>query len=425
MFVSPFAHLLQDVFKKRIFKNFLSLTFYQIANYIFPFVTIPYLSRVLGADKFGLIMFANSLIVYFNILTDYGFNLSAVREIAVHADDKEKICEIFNSVVLIKLAFVTLTFFILLFLISSFDKFKADYEVYLFAFPAVLGQSFFPVWFFQGMQQMKYITYLSVLAKFIYIVLIFIFVKDRTDYLLVPLFNSISTVCSGILALLISIYNFKIKIYIPTLKKIKFYLIDGWYVFLSQISIQLFNSANIFLLGLLSDNKSVAYFAGADKIIKAFNYLVVPIVNTIFPYVGGLFKQSKEEAFQFLKSIIGIFAPIFFAISLFLFVFSEKICIIFLGTEFINSSPVLKILSFIPFFVFINNIFGTQVLINLGAKRKYAMVFIISGVANISLIMLLIWRFKYIGVAISTFLAELIVVLGMYYFAKKEGFKIL
>lgn len=82
--------------------------------------------------------------------------------------------------------------------------------------------------------------------------------------------------------------------------------------FLSQLSIQLFNSANILLLGLLADNKSVAYFAGADKIIKAFNYLAVPIVNTIFPYVGGLFKRSKNEAFKFLKVIIRTFAPIFF-----------------------------------------------------------------------------------------------------------------
>ncbi|CUT01401.1 polysaccharide transporter, PST family [Candidatus Kryptobacter tengchongensis] len=425
MLTLPFTQVLQGVLKRRIFKNFLSLTFYQIANYIFPLVTIPYLSRVLGAEKFGLVMFAHSLILYFNILTDYGFNLSAVREIAVHADNNKKIWEIFNSVVLIKLAFVILTFFILLFLISFFDKFNADYKVYLFAFPAVLGQSLFPIWFFQGMQQMKYITYFSIITKLTYIVLIFTFVKNSSDYLLVPLFNSVSAIGSGVLTFLISVYNFKLKIYIPSFEKIKFYLIDGWYVFLSQVSMQLFNSANILLLGLLADNKSVAYFAGADKIIKAFNYLAVPIVNAIFPYVGGLFKRSKNEAFKFLKVIIRTFAPIFLTVSLFIFIFSEKICIVFLGEEFTNSSAVLRILSLVPFFVFMNNIFGTQILINLGCKRNYAMVFIISGVFNIVLIMLLVWKFKYIGVAISSFFAEFIVVSGMYYFAKKEGFKIL
>lgn len=415
--------LLHSIIEKRILKNFASLTVYQIANYLFPLITIPYLSRVLGAEKFGLVMFAQSLIVYFNILTDYGFNLSAVREIAIHSDDKKKILEIFSSVLLIKLALVGLSFFILLSLIFLSYRFRSDFEVYLFAFPAVLGQSLFPIWFFQGIQRMKYITYLSVLAKFIYVTLVFSFVRDSSDYLLVPLFNSLSSIGVGVLASMIIFYNFRLRLYIPTLDRIKFYLVDGWYVFVSQVSIQLFNSANIFILGLLADNESVAYFAGADKIIKAFNYLAVPLVNAIFPYAGVLFKRSKDEAFQFLRGVIKVFAPIFLGISLFLFVFSDKICVIFLGPEFINSSIVLRILSFVPLFVFLNNIFGTQILLNLGHKKKFATVLIISGITNVALILLLIWKLKYVSVAISTFFAELIVVLGMYYFARKEGFK--
>lgn len=78
---------------------------------------------------------------------------------------------------------------------------------------------------------MKYITYFSIITKLTYIVLIFTFVKNSSDYLLVPLFNSVSAIGSGVLAFLISVYNFKLKIYIPSFEKIKFYLIDGWYVF--------------------------------------------------------------------------------------------------------------------------------------------------------------------------------------------------
>jgi len=112
--------------RKTLLENFLSLSFLQVANYILPLVTLPYLIRVLGPEKFGLIAFAQAFIGYFQILTDYGFNLSATREISINREDKDKVSEIFSSVMIIKIFLFIFSLLIILFIVFFFDKFRGD-----------------------------------------------------------------------------------------------------------------------------------------------------------------------------------------------------------------------------------------------------------------------------------------------------------
>jgi len=123
--LAKFNRLIDNEEKKRFLGNFFSLAMLQGMNYILPLLSLPYLVRVLGADKFGLLAFATAIIGYFIVLTDYGFNFTATREVTLHRDDKDKLSEIFSSVMIIKFLLFVISFFILTLLIILFKKFSS------------------------------------------------------------------------------------------------------------------------------------------------------------------------------------------------------------------------------------------------------------------------------------------------------------
>ena len=130
--------------KKRFLKNFFSLAILQGLNYILPLLTLPYLIRVLGAEKFGLLAFATAIIGYFIVLTDYGFNFTATREVSLNIENNEKLNEIFSSVMIIKFMLFIISLFLLTILVIAFEKFNADPLLYYLTFGTVFGQILFP-----------------------------------------------------------------------------------------------------------------------------------------------------------------------------------------------------------------------------------------------------------------------------------------
>ena len=145
--------------------NFLSLSTIQAINSLIPIITLPYLLRVLGVEYFGLITFAQALIMYFNIITDFGFNFSATRDIARNIENKKKVSLIFSTVMIIKLFLLVFSFVVLSIIIFSFKQFRSDWLIYYLTFGMVFGQTIFPIWFFQGIEKMKHIALLNLLYK--------------------------------------------------------------------------------------------------------------------------------------------------------------------------------------------------------------------------------------------------------------------
>jgi len=399
--------------KRRLFENFVSLSFLQLANYIFPIITLPYLGRVLGPEKFGLIAFAQAFVNYFQILTDYGFNLSATREISINRENKEKISEIFSSVMVIKLGLLLISLVLMSIIVFSFNKFRRDWLIYYLTFGMVLGQTLFPVWFFQGMEKMKYITFLNILAKLIFTIVIFIFVKQASDYLYVPLLNSIGFLIAGVLSLWIVFKDFGVGFKIVRLEELKKQLKEGWYIFISTTSINFYKNNSVLLLGIFANNEIVGYFTIAKKIIDVLNQIAGVISQTIYPYVSAKINMNYEGTVQFLQKV-GLLIVFYTSIlGVILFVFSSNVIYIISRAYFKESILSLKLMAFVPMFIGIN-VPAVQILLGKGLDKKFLKTVLIGAISDIILNFSLIPYFSYIGSCITVITVELLVTILLY-----------
>ncbi|WP_447635554.1 flippase [Flavobacterium microcysteis] len=404
---------------RTVFTNFVSLSVLQMLNMILPLITFPYLTRVLGTEIFGLILFSSSVITYFQILTDYSFNLTATKEISLNIENKEKLKELFNDVITTKLLLTIFSFFVLLLVVFSIDKFSEYRLVYLLSFGVIIGQTLFPVWFFQGIQKMKYITYINLTFKTIFTILIFLYVKHQDDYWMVPLFNSCGFIFSGIFSLIYIYKQFNISLKIQSLERIKTQLRIGKYIFLSELKISLFTNTNIILLGFIVGNNAVTYYAGAEKLVRALATIQIPFSNALFPFLSKEMTIDPEKTIKSIIKIVKIGSVILLIGLIPIFIFSEEIIETVYGKNMENSALVLRILLLIPIASFIDNMFGKQILINLGKDNLYFRVITIGTIFNILLNLVLIPQYSYIGTAISLMLTQIIIDIGMIYYSRR------
>lgn len=405
---------------KILASNFVYLAVLQGLNLILPLLTFPYLIRILGVEYFGLLSFSFAFITYFQIITDYGFNATGTRDISLAEGDFRKQNLIFNQIMSAKLLLVIFSFFAMMIIVFSFEIFRTYWIIYLFSFGSILGQALFPVWYFQGIQKMKYITYLNLITKIIFTLALFVFIRKKSDYYLVPVFNALGFISSGIFALFYLWKDFDIKFKIQPLKGIILQLQKSKYVFLSELKISLFTNTNTVILGILSGNQAVGYFSAAEKLARAIGNLQTPISNTIFPYLSKEMAQDKLQTIQKIKKITIVGTLLFSILIIVCFFFAEQIIEIIYGKAMFSSVLIFRILILIPLLSFLDTMYGKQILLNLGRDHLYFRVIVFATILNLTTNFILTNIYQELGTAITLIITQIFIVLGMWYFANKE-----
>ncbi|MFN8209399.1 MAG: oligosaccharide flippase family protein [Bacteroidales bacterium] len=415
---SSFNAIKNNVLKNRILvENFTFLSVLQVSNLVLFIITIPYLFRVVGSQNYGLIVFAQTVAFYFSILINFGFNLTATRDVSVNRNDPAKVSEILSAVLSLK---VILFFISLLLMVSAVFISTEVYNhrfLFIFSMAACLSDALFPIWYFQGIEKMKYITFINVTTRIVATVMVFILILKPADYLFYPLIMGSGMIAGSITGLVIVLKGHSVKFRFQPVSVLRSYFNDNLLYFLSNVSTQIYVNANKIIIGSFLGMVSVAYYDVADKVI---NILKVPyslLGQTLFP------KVSRDRDVVFLRKILAWLVLGTAGMIIIIFLASPWLVKFFSGSVNENSVWILRILSFSLLPISVSLIYGDLVLINFGLKNEYAKLRFMGlfiYVMFITISSLMIWPVE-IHLCICLVIVETFIALFSYKYCKRSG----
>ena len=396
---------------KTLVTNFGYLSLLQVAGYVFPLITMPYLARVIGVDGFGKVAFASAIVVWFQTVADWGFNYTATRDVAKNRDDKEKVSEIFSNVLWARCLLMILSFLLLLMVISIVPTFRDNYAVILVTFLLVPGHIMFPDWFFQAMERMKYITILNLLSKLLFTILVFVFIKEKNDFILQPLFISLGFLLSGMIAMYIILSKWKVKLKRPSTKRIFETIKGSTDVFINNIMPNLYNSFSVMLLGFFGGPVSNGLLSAGSKFVSISEQFMTVVSRTFFPFLSR--RIDKHSSFAKLS----IYASLI--ITSFLFFAAPLLIKLFFTEEFQSSVAVLQIMSISVFLITTRNAYGINYMIIEGYEKQLRNLITFGSIIGFIISFPLIYFFDFLGAAINITLTQSIMCIIVTYQAKK------
>lgn len=388
----------------KLVKNFSYLTIIELSNYILPFLTIPYVVRTIGVEYFGIIAFAYALITYFQLIVNYGFRLIATKYISINRDDIKKVSKYFWTILFSQFLLLMVSILIFSILLFSIDQLYQERFVFIVSFGLVIYTIIFPIWFFQGMEEMKYIAIFNLISRIIYTILIFSFINVKSDYELIPLFNSGSFILIGLISLVFIKSKFGLSFYFPTYLDIKEQFIEGWYLFISTISNNLYTTTNTVILGFMTNYTIVGIYSLAYTVTSAITKIIKIFNQVVYPHLAKLSTNKKlleEKANKFLK----FYSLALIVCSFMLFVLAEPIIVLLFGEGKEASILILRILAISLIFEPLGGFF-TPYLVIKNEKKLVAKITFKTMIFNFIVIFPMIFFFQAVGMAMSKILVE-------------------
>lgn len=401
--------------RRRIIENILSLGSLQAASYLLPLLTLPYLARVLGPEDLGRIAFALAFAQIFVMLTEYGFNLTAAKEISVYRDNPEKVAQIFSTVTVIRVAIMAAGFIVMLAVTWSIPRFQRDIAIYISSYMLVLGSVLFPQWLFQGLEQLKIVSLLQILTRVLSTVGIFLLVKSQDDLLWAVWLQSAHMALAGLLMIPFIVKALRgVRLHWPSRHALVTQLREGWHIFVSSLAANSYTTSSVFILGLILTPLAVGYYSVAEKLVRALLMMFGPIIQAIFPYISKMAHDDPARALGFNRKLLLGLGSLALVLSLTLSLSSGFVIPLLFGDKFTPAIPVLATLAFTPLFIILSNVLGVQTMIPFGMKDLFSSVMVKAALLNLLVFIPLAWQFGPQGAASANVLVEAFVMIYLF-----------
>lgn len=397
---------------KVIVHNTTYLSVLEILKMLMPFVALPYLISTVGPERYGLVVFSQAIISYFIILVNFGLDVSAVKNVSIHREDKDLLSEVVSSVLIIKIVLFVISFLILLSLLFFVEQLRENATLFLLSFLSCLSEILFPVWFYQGVEKMKYITLIRFTSIFFYTTTVFLFIKGESDYLLIPLLQSLGWILSGIVSFFMLLRVEKIRLFIPSFEPIKKYFVESIPFFVSRISVVVNSSMAKTICGIFFSMQEVAAFDLAQKIATTALVPLQMLNQSLFPHIA----KTKER--PFVSRCFWLIVVLASVIVIMIYILAPWAVHILSHGELSGAVDILRVLCLFIFCGGITSYVGSPVLVSFGYAKPFNRSVILSTIVLISIYVLLYFLnlFSILNFAFALGLAELVIAVYRLYY---------
>lgn len=405
--------------QKSIKFNALMNTIRTISTMIFPLITFPYTSRILGPEGIGKVSFATSFVSYFILLASIGIPLYGIREIARVRDDKQKLSELTQELFVMHIIISIITSIVFIGLIFLNGKLSDEKTLFFIVSFSIILTTLGMEWLYQGLEQYSYITIRSIIFSTISTIAIFVFIHNKEDYLISAAIGVFAALGSSVL----NFYNARKILFAKRTQPWNYHrhIKPMSMVYLMNFIISIYVQLDTVMLGFMSSAKNVGYYASGMKINKMLLALVTSLGGVLLPRLSYYIANNMRDDFnRILKRSFEAIWILCLPIVAALMLLSKEIIVLFAGNQYLPASICIIITAPVILFIGLTNIFGIQILYPLGRDKEVVYSVALGAIFAFILNLILIPYFAHVGVAIATLGSELVVLIVQFILISKE-----
>ena len=376
--------MISEIIKKNknIFSNFSYLAILEIFSLVAPFLTYPYLVATLGKELYGWVITAQITASYAIILIDFGFRRISAKYVAASRHDYFKLSRVVSTVVIMRIVLWFVILFLYVGVILLIPSYRSQWLLFLLSYGLTLSSALLPDFYFQGIEQMKYITIINVSTRLIFIILTFFVIKNPSQYIYVPVLWSIGNLLGGLYSLYVVFGKHKVKIIKPTIQDYKYHLKETTPIFLSDVMLNIKDKFSYNIMGGLLGMADVVIYDLGTKIVNLLGKPTWILSSVIFP------SMSKKPNVKKTKQIMLLLFVISLILVTFTYIFLPQIVSFFIHSR-IDLMP-LKIYLLVPIFTGLSYYIPSCVFVVFG-RNRYVLHSTIFSTISYAIILIVMW----------------------------------